>query len=172
MSDTKHTAEPWEIKSDQAYVILISKNPLRYAVVNGLDGHINAFRIVACVNACTGMADPEKEIAALRAEVERAYSMLEACNVPRERAKSVANGIDVLSTRFAKAETGWNMERAALRAAAEKAREALKRISVYGTHMTTACKTLDGEIVPSEEKKNFYALVADSALAALEEVLG
>lgn len=31
----------------------------------------NAARIVACVNACAGMADPEREIAQLRAEVDR-----------------------------------------------------------------------------------------------------
>lgn len=40
----------------------------------------------------------------LAGERDRAYSMLEANGVPRERAKSVANGIDVLVTRFCKYE--------------------------------------------------------------------
>jgi hypothetical protein len=35
-------------------------------------------------------------------EVNRAFSMLEANGVPRERAKTVANGIDVLATRLSK----------------------------------------------------------------------
>ena len=34
------------------------------------------------------------------AQIERAFQMLEACGVPRERAKTVANGIDVLATRL------------------------------------------------------------------------
>jgi hypothetical protein len=38
----------------------------------------------------------------LRADVERAYQVLELHGVPRERAKSVSNGIDVLASRFDK----------------------------------------------------------------------
>jgi hypothetical protein len=38
----------------------------------------------------------------LRADLDRAYQILELHGVPRERAKSVANGIDVLASRFDK----------------------------------------------------------------------
>lgn len=37
-----------------------------------------------------------------RDEVERAFKMLSVHGVPRERARTVANGIDVLSTRYSK----------------------------------------------------------------------
>jgi len=82
MSDTKHTAEPWIVceklsgsENHQGFTIR-SRGGWAIAVVNPLDQHgtggkANADRIVACVNACRGMADPEAEIAALRADVER-----------------------------------------------------------------------------------------------------
>lgn len=121
MSDTKHTPEPWKITDpDQNGLYGVWSFDGRHCIAEGLYLE-DARRIVACVNACAGMADPENEILSLRAEIDRAYSMLEAHNVPRERAKSIANGIDVLTTRYGKAETCWNMERSALRAAAEKA---------------------------------------------------
>lgn len=39
------------------------------------------------------------ELGRLRGEIERAYQMLEIYGVTRERAKSLANGIEVLSAR-------------------------------------------------------------------------
>ena len=44
----------------------------------------------------------ERELAACRAELERGYQQLELRGVPRERAKSIGNGIDVLATRYEK----------------------------------------------------------------------
>ena len=38
----------------------------------------------------------------LETEIDRAYQMLEIYGVPRDRAKSICNGIDVLGTRFEK----------------------------------------------------------------------
>ena len=35
-------------------------------------------------------------------EVKRAYDYLSSCGVPKERAVNLANGIDVLATRFRK----------------------------------------------------------------------
>lgn len=40
-------------------------------------------------------------------QIELAYSMLAMNGVPRQRAGSVANGIDVLTTRFRKAEQAY-----------------------------------------------------------------
>jgi hypothetical protein len=35
-------------------------------------------------------------------QLERAFTMLEACGIPRSRARTVHNGIQVLDTRYAK----------------------------------------------------------------------
>ena len=43
-------------------------------------------------------------------ELERAYQMLECFGVPRGRAKTVANGIDVLATRYRKDLFAYEME--------------------------------------------------------------
>ena len=42
----------------------------------------------------------DEEIRDLRSQVERAFQMLDINGVPRERAKYISNGIDVLSTRL------------------------------------------------------------------------
>jgi hypothetical protein len=52
-------------------------------------------------------------------DADRAFSMLEANGVPRERDKSVANGIDVLSTRFRREIRALEEVIASLRAAIE-----------------------------------------------------
>lgn len=44
----------------------------------------------------------EQRIADLEQQIERAYQQLEINGDPRERAKSVSNGIDVLVTRLAR----------------------------------------------------------------------
>lgn len=43
-----------------------------------------------------------EEIKELKRQLELSYSVLEMCGVPRERARSVQNGIMVLATRYAK----------------------------------------------------------------------
>ena len=63
----------------------------------------------------------EVEIANLRAQIERAFQMLEINGVPRDRAKYVSNGIDVLATRL-------NREIADLRARCEKAEKDAERL--------------------------------------------
>jgi hypothetical protein len=87
MSDTKHTAEPWIVceklsgsENHQGFTIR-SRGGWAIAVVNPLDQHgtggkANADRIVACVNACRGMADPAAEITRLRTANEE---LLGAC---------------------------------------------------------------------------------------------
>jgi uncharacterized protein YhaN len=77
--DQKHTPEPWYEAGDRIFYqkgerllsdSLIAKffaSP-RYAL-NVKTSYANAGRVVACVNACAGMADPAAEIATLRARV-------------------------------------------------------------------------------------------------------
>jgi len=77
--EQKHTPEPWyaaggrifyqkgeRIPSD-SFIAKFLASP-RYAQ-NVKTSYANAARVVACVNACAGMADPAAEIAALRARV-------------------------------------------------------------------------------------------------------
>lgn len=75
----KHTREPWNTGEDEIGVTIIrtdAKNPCSIAeLCDGLPGdHVerdaNAARIVACVNACAGIANPDAIpliVAALRA---------------------------------------------------------------------------------------------------------
>ena len=48
------------------------------------------------------MKKAAEKISKLEAELHKAYSILEIYGVPKERARSVNNGIEVLSTRFRK----------------------------------------------------------------------
>ena len=85
MSESKHTPEPWKvgptnpgrIYRDSGSLSKIGNPIARANVAIWPEGQedANAARIVACVNACAGMADPEEEIAALRevAEAARAF---------------------------------------------------------------------------------------------------
>ena len=78
---TQHTQEPWIVceklsgsENHKGYTIrtndgwaIASVNPLDE---DGVGGLANANRIVNCVQACAGMADPVKAIVALRAECD------------------------------------------------------------------------------------------------------
>lgn len=85
----EHTPEPWSVfNPESANPGIDGKGDPRYATVViygdkedrcGIQGKYplaNARRIVACVNACAGMADPSAEIARLRAEVEANYKII------------------------------------------------------------------------------------------------
>lgn len=70
--------------------------------------HAMAVRIATRV-LDTKNADPDSDESIVARQflrscegAEAAYSMLSLCGVPRERAKSVSNGIDVLATRYRK----------------------------------------------------------------------
>lgn len=83
-NEQKHTPGPWIAESrgvsDGALVVkdaefneicVVRERAQRsYGPQDYID-QANAARIVACVNACEGMADPADEIAKLRAEVDR-----------------------------------------------------------------------------------------------------
>ena len=53
-------------------------------------------------------------------EVERGFSRLEAYGVPQERARTIANGIEVLKSRMAKLQNATHFELSMLRIAGEK----------------------------------------------------
>jgi hypothetical protein len=59
-----HTQEPWEVEEDDNGSIIVSGRQM----VN-IGYHEEAFRIVACVNACAGMIDPAAEINAMREQL-------------------------------------------------------------------------------------------------------
>lgn len=70
--------EPWKHDGD-GDILDANNDDVACAYLRSDDvAEDRACRIVACVNACAGMADPAAEIAALRAEVER----LKATAVP------------------------------------------------------------------------------------------
>ncbi len=79
---SKHTPEPWQIGVGDIYATGSDGDDRVVCAIgvsggfrshthelipsNKPEGRANAARIVACVNACTGMADPQAEIASLR----------------------------------------------------------------------------------------------------------
>ena len=74
--ETTHTPEPWDWRGPWKVVAGDSIHDANGNVSlsishnhGGIEWGSAAARIVACVNACEGMADPAAEIAALRARV-------------------------------------------------------------------------------------------------------
>lgn len=76
----EHTPEPWRL----TFSGIQSTKPdwTGYRITGDISVH-DASRIVACVNACTGMADPEIEIATLRANFEKA---MKPCDISQAQA--------------------------------------------------------------------------------------
>ena len=72
----KHTPEPWVIGAmpPNGEVIIGDKKGLMVCIVAtgiGTCTLANARRIAACVNACAGMEDPEKELEELRDKIKK-----------------------------------------------------------------------------------------------------
>ena len=74
--ETTHTPKPWNWRGPWKHLaanhVLDSENIHVFRVLHDYETNEwedAAARIVACVNACEGMADPAAEIAALRARV-------------------------------------------------------------------------------------------------------
>ena len=75
---SKHTPEPWHIQPDpwppsirdgeHGAEIAYAKSPYTNPEYRTLE-RANGDRIVACVNACTGLADPAAEIKAMREKI-------------------------------------------------------------------------------------------------------
>lgn len=69
--ETTHTPEPWDWRGPWKVVAEDANDSVSLSISHqhgGIEWDAAA-RILACVNACEGMADPEAEIAALRARV-------------------------------------------------------------------------------------------------------
>jgi len=84
-TEPRHTAEPWK---RTAYK---NENQIGYvSVISGaddsgvaeIDGEANARRIVACVNALAGLADPAAELARLRRCEAALQGIADLCNTP------------------------------------------------------------------------------------------
>lgn len=75
MSELKHTQEPWFRSITYGGIVGDNRKKVAQATYHrqsdAEQSNADANRIIACVNACAGMVDPAKEIATLRAEVER-----------------------------------------------------------------------------------------------------
>lgn len=68
---SEHTPEPWKtIEWDDGSTGIYTNTDDRIAEIDYYDNQHDARRIVACVNACAGMDDPDTELSALRAQVE------------------------------------------------------------------------------------------------------
>lgn len=97
--------------SDKERDMLTGDTPRTDALVATFPSVANLDDLSDSFNALLDFASTlERDLARLTAAIERAYQMLEANGVPRKRAKSVANGIDVLATRFRKAEVAQENE--------------------------------------------------------------
>jgi len=68
---SEHTREPWIAsgRNQNNTIDIWSMDCRHFVAAEATDA--NARRIVACVNACAGMADPAAEIAKLKARCER-----------------------------------------------------------------------------------------------------
>lgn len=101
----KHTPEPWHtyegrgisLFNDESDAVIVStpeRSRSAYRVRDRLvepteTDHANAARIVACVNACTGMDDPKEAIA-------NAIKTLAACSLMFAEMKQTAPLEDIL----------------------------------------------------------------------------
>lgn len=90
---SEHTKEPWCVSTERPNIIKVDFSGIgsdHGPLIGSTCGHpssgffpddaeakANALRIVACVNACAGMADPAAEIAALKREIEAGRNRLE-----------------------------------------------------------------------------------------------
>ena len=79
---SKHTPEPWEFESEPQYCseIIGSNGDSVCTFVEDPSG-VDVDRILSCVNACAGMADPAAEIAELKRQRDE---LLAALNLARD----------------------------------------------------------------------------------------
>lgn len=71
--DAKHTPEPWRVVTHTAKIEYDMPDGIEFVTDcgRGEGAAAHAARIVACVNACAGIADPEAAIKAAREEITR-----------------------------------------------------------------------------------------------------
>ena len=84
--------EPWSIQKGHLSTSLFDGEGVYFADIHELvceDSSVawaKAERIVACVNTCSKMADPAKEIAAMREAIREAYEAIKASPYPDQQA--------------------------------------------------------------------------------------
>lgn len=128
-TNAAHTPGPWVVHDDPkdgwpmimagglAGRIVANVNPESCQDISSIPAFVrmpanaNAARIVACVNACEGMADPAAEIAKLRAQnAELLAALTEMVRIwdgPRERAAvGFAAAVSTARAAIAKAQGG------------------------------------------------------------------
>ena len=77
--------EPWSIQKGHLSTSLFDGEGVYFADIHefvGEDSSVawaKAERIIACVNTCSKMADPAKEIAAMREAIREAHTALDGC---------------------------------------------------------------------------------------------
>lgn len=84
-TSTPDYCEPWTIQEGHLSTSLFDGKGAYFADIHELVGEdssvawAKAERIIACVNACAGVADPEKEIATMREAIREANAALGGC---------------------------------------------------------------------------------------------
>jgi hypothetical protein len=101
---SKHTPEPWQSELCLGNAYSICKKAANGDYIKRTMGELfnraDAHRLIACVNACAGMEDPEAEIARLRADykvLRGALADLHACAIkPPSEATTMQDETDFL----------------------------------------------------------------------------
>ncbi len=118
-----HTPEPWRVG---VHALQIIYAPDGWAIADAKVFHLadgadapavqkaNAARIVACVNACAGMADPVEEVAQLKRN---------SCGCPDQGLRALARQRDELLKALESIEEYWNGGEGSAVDAAEEMRD-------------------------------------------------
>ena len=70
-NETPDYGEPWACEPDGNGISIYARNDTVYGITEHTSFDVRyANRIVQCVNACAGMADPAAELAAMREAIE------------------------------------------------------------------------------------------------------
>lgn len=131
----------------------------------------NAVRIVACVNACTGMADPAAEIAALRERAEKAEAERDAERergdlldaTARELARETEHWVDIATMRRKRVDT-LEAERDELNEVIRKSNDELARLNVA---LVTASTERDAARAEAENTKAWIIQITPIVCKAL-----
>lgn len=112
---------------------------------NTTDGHgypVRPYWTYRALNAADRIAELEAEVAAGQEQLDQAFSMLSVCGVPKQRARYVATGIDVLATRFRKEVHALHIANSQLEAQNTALKAKLEKVTVDGC-LCSKCGRLD-----------------------------
>jgi hypothetical protein len=97
--------------------------------------------------------DKDARIAALEANQNRAFDSLSFLGVPKHRARSVSNGIEVLATRFRKADLAQSSTIAALEMELEAAKRDAEDCDLFLVCVEEAIKELRAVLRRTADRK-------------------